>query len=472
MGAGIAYVDGARRPRGRARSTATWRPPRRARPIRTSSMTDQIMKGRAKTADRDALLARITPTADYADLKDVRPRRSRRCSRIRKVKAEVIAKVEAAIRPGRDLRLQHLDPADLRPRQDARSARTEFIGIHFFSPVEKMMLVEIIMGEETGDKALATALDYVRAIKKTPIVVNDARGFFANRCVARLYPRRPPDAGRGRAAGDDRERRPAWPACRSGRCRSTTRSAIDLALQDPEGDQGAARRRRRSIPAQEAAARRDGREARAASAARTARASTTIRRAGRSGCGRASRSCRRTQLDPDALDIEELKQRLLVTQALEAARTVEEGVVTDPREADVGSILGFGFAPYHRRRAVLHRLHGREGLRRAVRALAGAIRRPLRAAEDPRSTWPRTARPSTAAAGRRRRRRRSALTVSFRGDPKEREPVDALARTERTGPRLPGGAGSLAVTSRPTGPARSPPLASPADPECKKGATS
>ena len=56
----------------------------------------------------------------------------------------------------------------------------KFIGIHFFSPVEKMMLVEIIVGKNTGDAALATALDYVRAIGKTPIVVNDSRGFFAN----------------------------------------------------------------------------------------------------------------------------------------------------------------------------------------------------------------------------------------------------------------------------------------------------
>src|SRR5581483_12132382 len=61
----------------------------------------------------------------------------------------------------------------------------KFVGIHFFSPVEKMMLVEIIKGKNTGDVALATALDYVRQIGKTPIVVNDSRGFFANRCVGR-----------------------------------------------------------------------------------------------------------------------------------------------------------------------------------------------------------------------------------------------------------------------------------------------
>src|SRR5690606_17844333 len=58
-----------------------------------------------------------------------------------------------------------------------------FIGIHFFSPVDKMMLVEIIMGKKTGEEPLATAIDYVRAIKKTPIGVNDTRGFYVNRCV-------------------------------------------------------------------------------------------------------------------------------------------------------------------------------------------------------------------------------------------------------------------------------------------------
>jgi 3-hydroxyacyl-CoA dehydrogenase/enoyl-CoA hydratase/3-hydroxybutyryl-CoA epimerase len=144
-------------------------------------MTDQVMKGRAKTADRDALLARITPSADYGDLAD--------CDLVieavfedPKVKAEVIGKVEAAIRPDC---IFASNTSTLPISGLAKNSKNagQFIGIHFFSPVEKMMLVEIIMGKETGDRALATALDYVRAIKKTPIVVNDSRGFFANRCV-------------------------------------------------------------------------------------------------------------------------------------------------------------------------------------------------------------------------------------------------------------------------------------------------
>ena len=99
-----------------------------------------------------------------------------------KVKAEAIARAEAAMRPDAifgsntsTLPITGLAKASQRPEQ--------FIGIHFFSPVEKMMLVEVITAEKTGDKALAVALDFVRAIKKTPIVVNDARGFYANRCV-------------------------------------------------------------------------------------------------------------------------------------------------------------------------------------------------------------------------------------------------------------------------------------------------
>src|ERR671910_2559629 len=144
-------------------------------------MSDQIMKGRAKTADRDALLARITASADYNDLKD--------CDLVieavfedPKVKAEVIQKVEAAIRPD-CIFASNTSTLPISGLAQRSKNAGQFIGIHFFSPVEKMMLVEIIMGKETGDRALATALDYVRAIRKTPIVVNDARGFFANRCV-------------------------------------------------------------------------------------------------------------------------------------------------------------------------------------------------------------------------------------------------------------------------------------------------
>src|SRR3954471_11370933 len=145
-------------------------------------MTDQVMKGRAKTADRDALLARITPSANYNDLED--------CDLVveavfedPKVKAEVIQKVEAAIRPD-CIFASNTSTLPITGLAQQSKTPDQFIGIHFFSPVEKMMLVEIIMGKETGEQALAAALDYVRAIRKTPIVVNDSRGFSPSRVVS------------------------------------------------------------------------------------------------------------------------------------------------------------------------------------------------------------------------------------------------------------------------------------------------
>ena len=81
--------------------------------------------------------------------------------------------------------------------------------------------------------------------------------------------------------------------------------------------------------------------------------------------------------------MQELKQRLLVTQALEAARTVEEGVITDPREADVGSILGFGFAPYTGGALSYIDFMGAKAFVELCQRLQGQARRPLRAAEDP-----------------------------------------------------------------------------------------
>jgi 3-hydroxyacyl-CoA dehydrogenase/enoyl-CoA hydratase/3-hydroxybutyryl-CoA epimerase len=145
------------------------------------ALSDRVMKGRMKGAERDEWLSRISPSADYAALKD--------CELVieavfedRKVKSEVIAKIQAVIGdkaifasntstlPISSLASEFKDPA-------------RFIGIHFFSPVDRMMLVEIILGKQTGNKALAAALDYVRVIRKTPIVVNDSRGFYTSRVV-------------------------------------------------------------------------------------------------------------------------------------------------------------------------------------------------------------------------------------------------------------------------------------------------
>src|SRR4029078_4375303 len=143
-------------------------------------MTDQINRGRGTAAQRDAVLARIIATADYAALAGV-DLVIEAVFEDRKVKAEATAKAQGVV-PNL---IFGSNTSTLPITSLAESAKdpAKFVGIHFFSPVERMMLVELIVGKKTGDAALATALDFVRAIRKTPIVVNDSRGFYTSRVV-------------------------------------------------------------------------------------------------------------------------------------------------------------------------------------------------------------------------------------------------------------------------------------------------
>jgi len=304
-------------------------------------VTDQITKGRAKTADRDALLGRIKASADYADLKG--------CDLIveavfedPKVKAEVIAKVEAVVGP-KTIFGSNTSTLPITGLAEHSERPKNFIGIHFFSPVEKMLLVEIIMAKKTGKKALAMALDFVRAIRKTPIVVNDVRGFYANRCVGNyireghlmLMEGVPPAMieAAGKQAG-----MPVGPLSLNDEV------AVDLAykvLKATKAQLGEAA----VDPAQEKLlnemVEKHGRLGR-----KNRKGFYDYPEAGPKRLWPGLAELTKNKLEPELVDMEELKHRLLVTQALEAARTYEEGVVTDPREADVGSIIGFGFAPY------------------------------------------------------------------------------------------------------------------------------
>ncbi|WP_100963160.1 3-hydroxyacyl-CoA dehydrogenase NAD-binding domain-containing protein [Bosea sp. FBZP-16] len=304
-------------------------------------VTDQITKGRAKTADRDALLARIKASADYADLKG--------CDLIveavfedPKVKAEVIAKVEAVVGP-KTIFGSNTSTLPITGLAEHSERPKNFIGIHFFSPVEKMLLVEIIMAKKTGKKALAMALDFVRAIRKTPIVVNDVRGFYANRCVGNyireghlmLMEGVPPAMieAAGKQAG-----MPVGPLSLNDEV------AVDLAYKvlkatKAQLGEGAV------DPAQEKLlnemVEKHGRLGR-----KNRKGFYDYPEAGPKRLWPGLADLVSNHIHPEKVDMEELKHRLLVTQALEAAKTYEEGVVTDPREADVGSIIGFGFAPY------------------------------------------------------------------------------------------------------------------------------
>jgi 3-hydroxyacyl-CoA dehydrogenase/enoyl-CoA hydratase/3-hydroxybutyryl-CoA epimerase len=302
-----------------------------------------VAKGRMKQADGDAILARISATPDYNAIKD--------CDLVieavfedRKVKAETYAKAQPLLRDGA-IFATNTSTLPINSLAEEWKDQSKFIGIHFFSPVEKMMLVEIIVGKNTGEVALATALDYVRQIKKTPIVVNDSRGFFANRCVLRyiaegyemLLEGVPPAMieNVGKMAG-----MPVGPLSLNDEI------AIDLALkilEATEADLGA-----NAIAQDQKNLLVEMVEKRGRLGRKNGKGFYDYPEKGK-GQKRLWPELTTLQpkhLDPDTLDVEELKQRFLVVQAVEAARTVEDHVITDPREADVGSILGFGFAPF------------------------------------------------------------------------------------------------------------------------------
>ena len=305
-------------------------------------MTKQVSRGSAKAEDKQALLDLILPTTDYNELAD--------CDLVieavfedREVKRKVTEAVEAVISPTciyasntSTLPITGLAQASKRPES--------FIGVHFFSPVDKMLLVELIVGEKTGDPALALALDYVRRIKKTPIVVNDTRGFYANRCVLNYIREGHLMLTEGVPAAmiENVAKMAGMPV---GPLSLNDEIAIDLAqkiMKATVKDLGE----------------------KAVDPALMTLVDDMVDKHGRLGRKNGKgfydyppkpakkhlwpglADMYEPVADVDALDVQELKDRMLVAQALEAARVFEEGVLTDVREADVGSILGFGFAPW------------------------------------------------------------------------------------------------------------------------------
>jgi 3-hydroxyacyl-CoA dehydrogenase/enoyl-CoA hydratase/3-hydroxybutyryl-CoA epimerase len=287
--------------------------------------------------------ARITATADYAALAG--------CDLVveavfedRKVKAAVTEQAQAVV-PGVVFG-SNTSTLPITSLAETSNDPAKFIGIHFFSPVERMMLVEIIVGKKTGDLALATALDFVRAIRKTPIVVNDTRGFYANRCVLNyiqeghlmLLEGIPP------AMIENTARMAGMPV---GPLSLNDETALDLGLKivrAAEADLGAGA----VNPAQKKLL-EDLVEGRQRLGRKNGKGFYDYPQNGPKRLWPGLVELLPKQLSREqveALDVEELKQRYLAVMAVEAARTFEEGVVTDVREADVGSILGWGFAPY------------------------------------------------------------------------------------------------------------------------------
>ena len=306
----------------------------------TESFMDKgIAKKKATPEKKEEVLGRITATTDYSALADA-DLIIEAVFEDPKVKAEVTKAVDAVTSDDcifatntSTLPISELAKASKNPEQ--------FIGIHFFSPVEKMMLVEIIRGKETGDRAVAKALDYVRQIRKTPIVVNDARFFYANRCIIPYINEgiRMVKEGVSPALIENAAKLVGMPLGPlqlvdetsidlGAKIARATRAAMGDAYPDGEVDEVIFWMEEQG---------RLGRKAKAG----FYDYDDSGKRQGLSETVKAKY--------PEAEDqpsLTDVQHRLLFVQSLEAVRALEDGVLMDIREGDVGAILGWGFAPW------------------------------------------------------------------------------------------------------------------------------
>ncbi len=298
-----------------------------------------IKRGKTTQEQKDKTLARITATPDLEQLKD--------CDLIieavfedMKVKAEMTQNVEKVI-PEDCIFASNTSTLPITELAKASARPGQFIGIHFFSPVEKMALVEIIKGRETGDRAVAKALDYARQIRKTPIVVNDARFFYANRCIIPYINEglRMITEGVAPPLIDHAAEQLGFPV---GPIQLNDETSIDLGAKIARATKAAMGDAYPENPADDLIfwLEEKGRLGRKAKAGFFDYDDKGKRQGYWPGL---TERYPHAEEQPDLIEVQE---RLMFAQVLEAVRALEEGVLEDIREGDVGAILGWGFAPW------------------------------------------------------------------------------------------------------------------------------
>ncbi len=307
----------------------------------TKLVEGAVSKRRMTQADGEALLNRIQPTTDYSALADV-DYLIEAVFENREIKADVTKRAEAVMRPT-TIFGSNTSTLPITGLAEASSRPDKFIGIHFFSPAEKMPLVEIIRGKNTSDEALAVTLDFVQAIKKTPIVVNDGRGFFTSRfcgcyigegeimLMEGIAPALIENAGK--LAG-----MPVGPLALA------DETAIDLGWkihQQAVADLGDAYKPSPAVAVMEIMYPKLGRAGR-----KSAKGFYDYPEKGQKSLWPGLAEHFPQKPADQQPPVEELKKRLLYAQALDAVRCLEEGVLTAPEDGDVGAIMGLGFAPF------------------------------------------------------------------------------------------------------------------------------
>jgi 3-hydroxyacyl-CoA dehydrogenase/enoyl-CoA hydratase/3-hydroxybutyryl-CoA epimerase len=300
-----------------------------------------VSRGRMTEAARDEVLARITPTSELdaaagADLlieavfEDT------------ELKKKVYAEVEPVLAPDALLG-SNTSTLPITGLADGVTRPEDFVGMHFFSPVDKMPLLEIVVGEKTSDAAIAKAVDVALRIKKTPIVVNDSRGFFTSRVIGTFL---------GEAAALLGEGVPAASIEQAGL--QAGYPTGPLALLDEVSLTLSRRIREEAKAAAEAVG---GVFPDHPSAAVFDRMVTEFGRGGRAaGAGFYEYAeGRRVGLweglaafggDNRELPFEDMQERMLFAEALESIKCLDEGVLRSIPDANIGSIFGIGFPPW------------------------------------------------------------------------------------------------------------------------------
>jgi 3-hydroxyacyl-CoA dehydrogenase/enoyl-CoA hydratase/3-hydroxybutyryl-CoA epimerase len=309
-----------------------------------------VKRKRLDQAKADAMLAKVTATPDFGALAD--------CDLVieavfenREVKAEATKKAEAAL-PKTAVFASNTSTLPITGLAEASSRPDQFIGLHFFSPVEKMPLVEIIVGQKTSQETLARALDFVQKIRKTPIVVNDSRGFFTSRVCGAFISEghRMLKEGIPAAMIENCARYAGMPV---GPLSLNDEVAIDLSWKIMDQTRRDAEASGQKF---EGAGTEDILELMVKKLERFGRKN------GKGFYEYPADGKKRLwpelekyfPADPALLYGEgedkrakedEIKKRLLYVQAVDTARCLESNVLTNPQDGDVGSIMGLGFAP-------------------------------------------------------------------------------------------------------------------------------